>query len=418
MGTLWKIAFRNVFRHKRRTALTVAVMTFGIGVYIMFGAMLAGMDRITIDTMIDYSAASVKVTSPGYLETLAGTPLDYGLQDPAAIEKAALAAGASAATRRTAFVARLSNYVDALPVMAFAVDPAADAKVFALAGSVEGGTWFTGQERNEILLGKDLARELGLKAGDWVVLASRTRPGAENADEFLVTGTLNAADPSIAKAGAYISFAAAEDFLLLDGLVTEVDLALPRAATLDGALKAAEDLAGKLRAARPELAVRSIKDQAADYLAMRNMKSKFSYVLIFFVLLIGGVGIVNTILMAVYARIREIGVLRAYGMLGKDVKRLFTLEGIIMGLIGSVAGVLFGAGIVWYMSSVGIPLDAFFGKGIDMGNLPLTGRLYAEWDPAGMAFGFLFGILVAFVSARIPAKRAAKLEVTDALRFV
>ena len=54
---------------------------------------------------------------------------------------------------------------------------------------------------------------------------------------------------------------------------------------------------------------------------------------------------------------------------------------------------------------------------VDMGGLPLSGTLYGEWNPASMAFGFMFGLVVAFVSARIPAKRAARLEVTDALRF-
>lgn len=419
MGTLWKIAFRNVLRHKRRTAITGVVLMFGIGVYIMFGAMLAGMDRMSIDSMVDYSTASAKITSPGYLESMAGTPLDYGLEDPAALEKAALAAGASATTRRTAFVGQLSNYVDALPVMAFAVDPATDGTVYALERAVDAGEWFPGREANEIVLGRKLAAELGLSVGDWVVLSSRTRPGAENADEFVVVATVDAADPQVASAGAYVSYEAAEEFLELDGLVTELDLALPRAATLDRALEEADALAAALRAEFPELSTRSVKDQAADYLAMRNMKSKFSYVMMLVVLLIGGVGIVNTILMAVYARVKEIGVLRAYGMLGRDVKNLFTIEGVIVGAIGSLAGALFGLALTWYMVEHGIPVGTFFADGsLDMGNLPLTGSMYGEWKPLDIVVGFVFGVVVSFIAARIPARRAARLEVTDALRFV
>ncbi|MBN1242667.1 MAG: ABC transporter permease [Spirochaetales bacterium] len=419
MGTLWKIAFRNVLRHKRRTAITGVVLMFGIGVYIMFGSMLAGMDRMSIDSMVDYSTASAKVTSPGYLETMSGTPLDFGLENPAAIERAALAAGASGTTRRTAFVGQLSNYVDALPVMAFAVDPATDGTVFALERAVDAGEWFPGREANEIVLGRKLAAELGLSVGDWVVLSGRTRPGAENADEFVVVATVDAADPQVSNSGAYVSYGAAEEFLELDGLVTELDLALPRAATLDRALDEADALAAALRAEFPELSTRSVKDQAADYLAMRNMKSKFSYVMMLVVLLIGGVGIVNTILMAVYARVKEIGVLRAYGMLGRDVKSLFTIEGVIVGAIGSLAGALFGLALTWYMVEYGIPVGVFFADGgLDMGNLPLTGSMYGEWKPLDIVVGFVFGVVVSFIAARIPARRAARLEVTDALRFV
>lgn len=419
MGTLWKIAFRNVLRHKRRTAITGVVLMFGIGVYIMFGSMLAGMDRMSIDSMVDYSTASAKVTSPGYLETMSGTPLDFGLDDPAALEKAALAAGASATTRRTAFVGRLSNYVDALPVMAFAIDTATDGTVFALERAVDSGEWFPGREANEIVLGRKLASELGLAVGDWVVLSGRTRPGAENADEFVVVATVDAADPQVSNSGAYLSYAAAEEFLELDGLVTELDLALPRAATLDLALEEADALASALRAEFPELSTRSVKDQAADYLAMRNMKSKFSYVMMLVVLLIGGVGIVNTILMAVYARVKEIGVLRAYGMLGRDVKNLFTIEGVIVGAIGSLAGALLGVALTWYLAEYGIPIGAFFQDGaLDMGNLPMMGSMYGEWKPLDIVVGFVFGVVVSFIAARIPARRAARLEVTDALRFV
>jgi len=68
------------------------------------------------------------------------------------------------------------------------------------------------------------------------------------------------------------------------------------------------------------------------------------------------------------------------------------------------------------MATRGISISAMVGD-VDMGGLPLSGTLYGEWNPATMAFGFAFGIVVAFVSARIPAKRAARLEVTDALRF-
>lgn len=78
---------------------------------------------------------------------------------------------------------------------------------------------------------------------------------------------------------------------------------------------------------------------------------------------------------------------------------------------------LFGMALVWYLIATGIPMGSLMGK-VDMGGLPLTGTLYGEWNPATMAFGFVFGLVVAFIAARIPAQRAAKLEVTDALRFV
>ncbi|HPM73885.1 MAG TPA: FtsX-like permease family protein, partial [Spirochaetales bacterium] len=99
------------------------------------------------------------------------------------------------------------------------------------------------------------------------------------------------------------------------------------------------------------------------------------------------------------------------------IRRLFTLEGLLVGAVGSLGGVLIGALMDWYFVKVGMSIGAIVGS-IDMGGLPLTGTLYGEWNPATMAVGFAFGLVVAFLAARIPAKRAARLEVTDALRFV
>ena len=150
---------------------------------------------------------------------------------------------------------------------------------------------------------------------------------------------------------------------------------------------------------------------------MRTMKAKYSSMIIVVVLLIAGVGIVNTVLMSVYARIKEIGVLRAYGMNPRQIRRLFSLEGMMIGAIGSLGGVAFGGLLVWWSIRWGIPLDKMFG-GLDMGSIPIGGVMRGEWHPATMAAGFAFGVVASWISARIPAKRAGRLEITDALRFV
>ncbi len=150
---------------------------------------------------------------------------------------------------------------------------------------------------------------------------------------------------------------------------------------------------------------------------MRQMKSKGSMMMIFVVLMIAGVGIVNTVLMSVYARIREIGVLRAYGMTRRDIRRLFSLEGLLVGAAGSGLGLALGAVLVWWSWRWGFPLDMFFGK-MDMGDIPLSGFLRGEWKPATFAAGFLFGLVTSWIAAVIPARKAARLEAVDALRFV
>jgi len=419
MDPLWKIALRNVMRNKRRTAITGIVMSVGIGLFIFTDSLLVGMDRITIDNMVDYTDSYLRARTPEYAKDLAGTPLAHGIPDPAGAAKALVAVDPEivAVAPRTRFVARLSNYEDEIPVVATVVDPALDAKVLGIASLVSEGQWLGGSERNQAVMGASLAKELKLAPGDYILVSATTVHENVNADEFRIVGLLDGPIPDINKSGFFVSYADAEAFLGLGGLVTELVSKASRSPNLNSLLAGSKASAERARAALPGLAVESVGDMAADYLAMRQMKGKFSYVIVFVVLLIAGVGIVNTVLMSVYARIREIGVLRAYGMSPKDIKKLFTREGIIVGALGSLGGLLFGMILVAYTATIGIPIDSLIGS-VDMGGIPLSGTMYGEWNFKTMVAGFLFGLVVAFVSARIPAKKASKLEVTEALRFV
>ncbi len=419
MGTLFKIAARNVLRNKRRTAITGIVMMFGIGLYIYADSILKGMDRMTIDNMVRYTESFLKVRTPEYVDNLQGNPLDHGIPDPEGVIRKILAAdpAVKAAAPRTRFVARLSNYEDEIPVLATAVDPVRDREVFRLPDAVVEGSWLDAAGPRDIVIGADLARELGVGLGDYLLVSASTVYENVNADEYRVAGLLATPDPGLNKSALFMAWADADALLGLDGLVTEIAVAGGSYPSLNALLDGSDRAAESLGRALPSLRIDPIRYLARDYLAMREMKGKFSSVIILIVLAIAGVGIVNTILMAVYARIREIGVLRAYGMTAKEIKRLFTLEGLIVGAVGSLAGVLLGIGIVALTATYGLSFESIVGD-VDMGGIPIMDRLYGEWNFGNMAFGFLFGMFVSFISARIPAKRASKMQVTDALRFV
>jgi len=419
MDPIWKIASRNVIRNRKRTLITCIVMTVGIGLYIGYDSVLAGMDRLTIDTMVSYSSSSLKVRTKEYAEEERGSPLEHGLADPAGtmegIRKAA--PEISAVTPRTLFVAQASNYTDSEPLIAAAVDPAADRKVFDVASAVGEGSWLSSNGDHEAVVAASVAKELGLKLGDGVLLSARTVYENDNADEYRVVGIVGSSASLSGTASVYLSYSDAKALLGAELPVTEIDAATRRAGSLDAELSGSAKAAAKVRAALPGLSVAPVGEFAKDYLALRNSKDKASLLLVVMILLIAAVGIVNTILMSVYSRVREIGVLRAYGMTQKDIRQLFTREGLIIGALGSLAGLALGALIDWFFTAKGLNIAAAFGN-MDLGSIPVNATLYGEWRPQSFAVGLLFGILVSWLSARFPAKRAAKLEPTDALRFV
>jgi putative ABC transport system permease protein len=415
MGTLWKIALRNTVRHGRRTIITAVVMMVGISVFISFDSMLAGLDRMAVDNMADYTVSSLKIRTPAYVQDIQATPLDKGLPHPAETLAAVAAQGLSGAARLR-FVARVSNYTDEIPVLADAVDPVADARVFKLPQAVTSGSWLSRAAPRSVVLGAELARELKVNVGDTVLITAQTVNDVTNADEYTVAGLVSTPLPEVNRAGLYMPLDDARVLLDApsgpDGLVTEVDVALPRATSLAAAIKEGEAAATRLRAALPAERIDPIGSLAASYLALRNAKASYSLIPVIIVLIISAVGIVNTILMSVYSRIREIGVLRAYGMTARDIRRLFTLEGLALGLAGSCLGVALGSALDLLMIARGIDISAF-----SMGSLPISGILRGEWNPKTMVIGFLFGVVVSLVAARIPARRAGRLEPTAALRF-
>ena len=415
MGTLWKIALRNTIRHGRRTIITAVVMMVGISIFIFFDSMLAGLDRMAVDNMANYTTSSLKIRTPAYVQDIEATPLDKGLPHPEGTLAAVAAQGLEGAPR-ILFVARVSNYTDEIPVLADAVDPSADARVFKLAQAVTKGSWLSRAAPHSIVLGVELARELKVGVGDTVLISAQTVNDVTNADEYAVAGLVSAPVPEVNRAGLFMPLDDAR--VLLDapagssGLVTEVDVALPRAASLPAAIAQGNAVATRLRAALPSERVDPIGSLAESYLALRNAKASYSLIPIIIVLIISAVGIVNTILMSVYSRIREIGVLRAYGMTAGDIRLLFTLEGLALGLAGSCLGVAFGAFLDFLLIARGIDMSAF-----SSGSLPVSGILRGEWNPTTMLIGFTFGMVVSVLAARIPARRAGRLEPTQALRF-
>ena len=236
-----------------------------------------------------------------------------------------------------------------------------------------------------------------------------------NADEYTIVGLLSTPAPEVNKAGLFMPL---DDARTLLGAANRPG---HRGGRCDAACAQHRRGPGRLRpdggwrcAPRCRAHGGSLAVLAQDYLALRNFKARYSYVMILIMLLIAAVGIVNTILMSVYSRVREIGVLRAYGMVQRDILRLFTLEGLAVGIFGSLLGVVFGALLNLFMVTKGISLNSFAGS---VGSMPVSGTLYGEWNPTTMIVGFLFGVIVSVIAARIPARRASRLEPTAALRF-
>ncbi len=434
MKEVFRIALRNVLRHKRRAFITAITMMVGIALFISFDSLMAGVDRMSIENMINLSHSSLKIFTKDYLAERDVYPLDYGIADPQAVAKRlGTDPLVKAVTTRTEFLGQLSDYRNVLPVRGIVINPEQDPKVFTLAKYTQGSFFGAGgadgadgtdastgvnleEVSNPIVLGSTLAQKFDLKLGDTILLSARTRYDSQNADEFTVIGLLTAFDPEVDNS-AFLTYATANQFLDLENLVTEMDVKLVHRLNIDQTVRDANAVAASVKASDPTLTAQTFKELGRAYFDLMGTKRSITLAMVMIILLIAAVGIVNTVLMSVYARIREVGVLKALGFRRREVVWMFTLEGIFVGVFGSIMGAVLGAGLNYLLITRGIPLS-FFGDSSIAAGLPFWGTMYGVWNPGTIIFALVFGVLIATVAAIIPARKAAKMTATDALRFV
>jgi putative ABC transport system permease protein len=417
MGMILKIALRNIGRHRRRTILSAITIAAGLTVFIVMDSMLTGIDRMSIDNMITLTTGALKIQTVAYDKERNTFPLNDSINSSLPALDAALGRDkrVTHVTKRTQFLGQLSNYSETVPVVGTVVDEAADTTVFGLRQYII-GSYFGPDNLREILIGKQLAQDLGVGVGDNITLYALTKYDSRNADQFRIAGLLNTADPTINHSGIFITFAAANDFLDLENSVSELDVSVQRNSNLAVFSRDVKDIQASLQPQFPLLRANTFLELGAGVMEITRAKRAGGIMFMAIILVIAVVGIFNTVFMSVYERIREIGVLRAHGMKPADISRMFVLEGIVTGLLGSALGIALGSLINVYFVTKGVAMEKIAGK-IATASYGVSGNVYGEWNFAAIALAFCLGIAVATAAGIIPARKASKIQVTQALRF-
>lgn len=409
MGYLLKLAARNLWRQKRRTALTFLAIAVGLAALIEVDCIMAGVDRDAIDNLINLETGDVRIHAQGYSAERESLPIDRTLDPDAVLATLKDVEKIRAATPRLMFGARLNTGWEEIPVMGVGIDPERDGQVFTLAEYVD-GRW-PARGAAEALLGYDLARVLELAPGDTFTLVTRTCDGAFQAIDLTVAGLIRSPHPQVNSGQVYLPLDVASQALALGGAATEVVLK-----TQDGAR--VEDVSRNVRAALEDAGISgevlTWRDAASDFLAISQSKQGFSALLIFMILVIAVVGVVNTILLGAMERVREIGMMKAMGMTTREIVLLFMLEATGIGVLGSVTGCLIGIAGNAYLVSHGIDILESY-KGLDIG-YPIAGVIRGAWNWPMIAEAFLLGIVVSWVASYIPARRVAAQDPIVSLR--
>ena len=415
MNFIKSLAIKNLLRYKKRTIITAAALSVGIAGYILMDSLVAGSMEISEQNLIRYEMAHGRITSRSYWDEREFYPLSESMDDGDRVLESIRSREGYDAVARTSFIADLVVYRDPFPedgslqVVATALDPVEDGRVFSLKETVSEGRWLE-PGRDEAVLGQWLAGDLGAEVGFPVTLVTRTRDGFFQTLDLEIVGILDCPNPAVNRTAFYIPLDTADASLEQRGGVTEIAVKLPSDRDVnDGTVE-------MINESLPEdLVFHTWRDLSGDYISMSNGDKYSSMIILFLVFIIAATGVSNTMLMSVLERTRELGMMRSMGMHDKEVRTLFLHEASGIGLIGSLCGVILGCLGNIPMVLKGIRLDPSYDS-MNVG-YRISGVMWGTWKPSTLLFAVIIGWLITVIVSRITIKKVMKLSIVDELRY-
>jgi len=411
---VFRIAFRNIFRNKRRSVLTGLSIAVAVMIAVYLWSLIVGIMDDLFDNMIRLTCGHVRILNTDYVKRERMMPLEANIPDYLAVEKIVAAnPNVTLTVGRIKFGVLLEHQDENKPVIGVGIVPENESQISHLDQKIIQGRMIkSGQE--EMNIGVILARELGLNLGDTLTVITQTAYGSISAMNLKIVGIFSFGVQSIDKITFYIPLDKAQPLLDLDNAVTEIFIYVK---DKDNAPEVAKEIKASLDQVYPgKYTTKAWQDQEVLYFYMTIARNVYGF-LYFLVLFLASFTILNTMFMAVLERTKEIGMMKALGMKNRQVMVVILLEAMLIGTIASFIGAVWGSGVAYYLATKGIDFTATFEK---MGtvNFPLSYVYRAVFSWGIIFFGFCMGVLFSVVAAIPPALRAAKMEPTEALREI
>jgi ABC-type lipoprotein release transport system permease subunit len=410
-GYLLRLGTKNLSRYKKRTFITMLVLAVGIACYIMIDSLLLGTMKESENNLIRYEMGQGRLVTPTYWEEWKDRPLDSGIPAPDKIINQLKTEGISA-VKRIEFISQAIVHTGiggSFPVVVTAVDMERDLEVLDTLDKLSEGR-LPHSEEDGVVIGQWMAQDLAIGLGDQITIPIIDRWGSRDAMALEVTGLLNTPNPEINKGGFFIPLEGADYYLDMEGMVSYIAVDFPQI----GSEKRKALALLKELAQREGLEYHKWEDWSADYLAVASGDVYSSGFILFLIFIIAFVGLGNTMLMSVMERQREIGMMRSLGARDREILFLILSESLIIGVMGSLLGMV--------LAALGnIPLVLF---GIDFSFLMremsvgyrITGIIYGVWSVKSYVYGFLAGSMICVMVAWLTVRKIMKKSITDEIR--
>jgi ABC-type lipoprotein release transport system permease subunit len=407
--TLIKIAWRNVWRQRRRTNLIAIAMGIIMALLVFYDGFIVGFEQAIYGNAIRLMGGNIQVHAPGYNEKSSRKPL-LPMENPDAVVQAAEAhPDVVAAAKRINTSGMVTNREGAFSVTIVGLETEKEAQVSPVAQNISAGRFLSPDDGDLIVIGQGLATAMDIDVGDRVTMVANTKHEQTRQRTVTVIGIYDVGVPSIEKNQIYLSLNEAQQLFGLNEQVTEVVINLEQIGQEPGVVQ-------EIHARQPGYEVDTWMTGIPEFKRVMDMDRIVMAIFGIIMLGIAAIGILNLLMMAVFERTREIGVLGALGLKPRQITVLFLLEGILIGVMGAVLGAILGTMLNGLFSYYGFDYSQF--ADITEYTALISGKVYTQLVPFKVLQHALTVTVIAAIAAFYPAREASRREPAEALHYV
>lgn len=405
---IWIIAWKNIWRNKVRSLVVILAITFGLLGGVFSSAVMKGMGDQRVREAVSRETAHIQIHHPKFIEdneiqyTIPGdvhrleSVLDSLPQVQAWSSRIRLTAMASSANASTG-------------VMIYGIDPEQEKKVSEIYATIcdSCGVYFPKNKKNQIVVGEAFAKKLKVCLGSKIVLTFQDHEGNLTGAAYRICGIYHTSNSVFDESNVFIGKTSIRQLLMNDPLdIHEIAVRLKETDEIEPIQTILSDMF-------PPMLVRTWKQVDPLLGMMEDFTDMWLYLFMTIILLALGFGIINTMLMVILERTRELGMLTAIGMNRQRVFFMIMLESVFLSLTGGISGMILGFVLILTTAHYGINLSNF-AEGLEkIGYNPV---LYPSLDIKFFIVLTIMVILIGILASVYPAKKALKLNPSEAIR--
>lgn len=399
------ISWRNVWRNKLRSIVIIMAITAGLTGGIFTVAMYNGMTEQKLRTAVDTQTAHLQIHAPAFQKN---KDIRLYLKDPDAMMRAAGSDPAvkAVAPRLVATGMAASSTANA-GVQLNGIIPSREKAISTIYRSIVEGDYFQTAKRNQILISTRTAKKLKVGLNGKVVITLQDIHGDIVGAAFRVSGIFRTTHSMFDEANAFIQKEDVGRILSMEGYVNEIAMRLH---DIEAVPAVQEELRQEFSADEAE--IQSWREIQPELAYINDASWQINYLILMIILLALAFGILNTMLMAIFERVKEIGVLMAVGMSKNRIFWMIILETVFLSLTGAAVGMFVSVWLVYTTGTSGIDLS-MFAQGLE--SFGINSIIYPSLEPKFYANLALMVIVAALISALYPAMKALRMRPVEAI---